>query len=93
MEDENKFGNHFLSETRRDDINSNTEANDRREPHYQCQKCDFQTIWKNSLVIHEQSQHKGTKYPCLECGQMFTQKCGLSQHEQSIHMGKRYACD
>ena len=59
---------------------------------YSCRICNFQTIYRGSLVQHQKSAHEAIKYPCKECDYQATQKGHLSQHQKSAHKGIKYPC-
>ena len=59
---------------------------------YECNQCDYQTIYKSHLKEHIQ-RHDGIKYACYRCDSKLATQRALAKHVQAKHEGGGYACD
>ena len=50
-----------------------------------CDQCDYKTVNKQHLKVHNKSIHQGVTYPCSLCGYLGTIKQSLKKHERSQH--------
>ena len=60
---------------------------------YQCDKCDFLTVYKVSLKKHILFRHEGITHPCTNCDSVFSCQASLKQHVKAKHEGIRFPCD
>jgi len=60
---------------------------------YQCDKCDFLTVYKVSLKKHILFRHEGITHPCTNCDSVFSCRASLKQHVKAKHEGIRFPCD
>ena len=56
-------------------------------------ECGAEFRWKNVLVRHVRSKHRGVKYSCNQCEYQATQKGSIKIHKESKHEGLKYSCN
>ena len=59
---------------------------------YKCKLCDLIYASKQTLMVHENGQHKNIKFTCQDCGKQFTQIGNLTVHINDIHERIKHKC-
>ena len=60
---------------------------------FQCDKCEFLTVYKVSLRKHTLFRHDGITHPCTICESVLSCKASLKTHIKAKHEGVRFPCD
>ena len=63
-----------------------------KENMFSCDQCQYKTMTKALLNIHQNNLHQDMKYTCNTCGHQTASKGGLRSHQQVVHDGKKYPC-
>ena len=62
---------------------------------FQCDQCEFQTVWDRSLKSHTMTMHTDKQYKCDKdnCDFRAPNQLKISRHIESEHEGVRYECN
>ena len=63
-----------------------------KEVIYKCTNCNKEYKSRDSLYVHNRSEHEMKKYNCNMCEYSAKQKSNLSTHIKAVHFDERYLC-
>ena len=69
-------------------IKHNIKVHKRTDKIFQCEHCDFQAAFRNTLIKHKQLKHSQLLYDCEECDFRSVDKGQISNHKKLSHPKK-----
>ena len=52
---------------------------------YKCKYCDYKSVRRDNVEVHQQSVHENVRYPCDQCGHQATRLQYLEKHMKTFH--------
>ena len=59
---------------------------------YYCGKCDFKSVHKHNVKVHDYNLHTGSPTSCEQCEYSTTRKDVMTKHIQAMHEGIKIKC-